>query len=124
MRFVIVNIMNSKELRNRVYNFSLQVIQFLDAIEIKRIYFSISDQLLRSSTSIGANLIEARAAHSRKDFIKFYEIALKSCNESKYWICIFRDGLKINNSQIKKNFTRSRRTFKNISFFDYNIEIK
>lgn len=116
--------MNSKELRNRVYNFSLQVIQFLDAIEIKRIYFSISDQLLRSSTSIGANLIEARAAHSRKDFIKFYEIALKSCNESKYWICIFRDGLKINNSQIKKNFTRSRRTFKNISFFDYNIEIK
>ena len=52
---------------------------------------------MRSATSVGANLIEARAAHSRRDFIKFYEIALKSSNETKYWLCLIRDGLNVNN---------------------------
>ncbi|HRZ29331.1 MAG TPA: four helix bundle protein [Candidatus Paceibacterota bacterium] len=40
--------------------------------------------MLRSATSIGANIIEARASSSKKDFIKFYEIALKSANETIY----------------------------------------
>ena len=50
--------------------------------ELKRM---IADQLLRSATSIGANTVEAQAASRRKEFIKFYEIALKSANETKYW---------------------------------------
>jgi four helix bundle protein len=64
-------------------------------IDIKRIYYSLVDQLLRSSTSVGANVVEARAFHSNKDFIKFYEISLKSANECKYWLCLLRDGLKL-----------------------------
>ena len=65
------------------------------------------DQLLRASTSIGANLIEARAAHSKKDFIKFYEIALKSSNETKYWLCLLRDGLKIDKMKINSFLTEA-----------------
>jgi len=39
--------------------------------------------------------VEAKSASSKKDFINFYQIALKSANETKYWLCILRDGLKI-----------------------------
>ena len=67
---------------------------------LKRIFYSLIDQFLRSSTSIGANLVEARSAHSKKDFIKFYEISLKSSNETKYWLCLLRDGLKIDAEKI------------------------
>lgn len=49
---------------------------------------------MRSATSIGANIIEAQAASSKRDFIKFFEIALKSANETKYWLCLFKDGTK------------------------------
>lgn len=83
------------DIRKRCYLFSLDVINFLDRLDVKRIYFSITDQLLRSTTSIGANIIEAKSASSKKDFINFYQIALKSANETKYWLCLLRDGLKI-----------------------------
>jgi len=51
-----------------------------------------ANQLLRSSMSIGANLIEGSAASSRLEYKKFYEVALKSANETKYWLCLLRDS--------------------------------
>jgi four helix bundle protein len=89
-----------KDIKIRCYSFSLSIIQFIDLISIKRIFYSLIDQLLRSSTSIGANIVEARSAHSKKDFIKFYEISLKSANETKYWLCLLRDGFKIDKNKI------------------------
>lgn len=50
----------------------------------------ISDQLLRSATSIGANVIEAEAASLRKDCIDFSTYALKSANECKFWSGLLR----------------------------------
>ena len=88
--------MDAKELKNRVYKFSVSIVKFVNEMETKRINISLTEQLIRSGTSIGANLIEARSAHSKKDFIKFYEIALKSNNETKYWLCLIRDALNIN----------------------------
>jgi len=52
----------------------------------------ITNQLLRSATSIGANVIEAKSASSKRDFIRFYEISLKSANETKYWLGLLRDA--------------------------------
>jgi len=45
--------------------------------------------------SIGANVVEAKNSSSRLEFKRFYEIALKSTNETKYWFCILRDGFEI-----------------------------
>ena len=84
-----------EDIKKRCFNYSLSIIKFIENVDIKRIYYSIFDQLLRSSTSVGANVVEARAAHSNKDFIKYFEIALKSANETKYWLCLVRDGLKL-----------------------------
>lgn len=89
-----INISNSKStnVKVRAYHFSLEIIKFVNDLPNKRAFWSIGDQLLRSSTSIGANMVEAKASSSKKDFIKYYEIALKSANETRYWLCLLRDS--------------------------------
>ena len=86
-----------KEIKVRCYKFSVDVIKFISSLDVGRKFQSIVDQFIRSATSIGANVVEGKSAHSKKDFIKFYEIALKSANETKYWICLLRDGLDLKN---------------------------
>ena len=51
----------------------------------------IIDQLIRSATSIGANVVEAKSSSSKRDYLKFFEIALKSANETKYWLILIRE---------------------------------
>lgn len=46
--------------------------------------------------SIGANIVEARASSSKREFIKFFEIALKSANETGYWLSLLRDSRLVN----------------------------
>ena len=58
------------------------------------------DQLLRSGTSIGANYIEAIAGSTRKDFTNFLSHALKSANESKFWLSLLKDTKKGNLTKI------------------------
>ncbi|MBI5152089.1 four helix bundle protein [Candidatus Peregrinibacteria bacterium] len=84
----------------RSYQYSISVIKFLNNLPNERNYWVVSDQLLKSATSIGANIAEAKSASSRKDFIKFYEIALKSANETKYWLGLLKDALKISQVEI------------------------
>lgn len=83
---------NKEEVKIRAYRYSVKLIRFLAALPDSQVYRIIKDQLLRSGTSIGANIIEAQAASSKKDFIKFYEISLKSANETLYWLGILRDA--------------------------------
>lgn len=82
----------SNDVKVRAYEFSLDIIVFVNELPNKRGFWSIGDQLLRSATSIGANMMEAKSSSSKRDFIKYYEIALKSANETKYWICLLRDS--------------------------------
>ena len=86
---------NSKfksDLKKRCYEFSLEIIKTTDSLPNKRSSWIIADQLIRSATSIGANLIEARASSSRLEFKKFYEISLKSANETQYWLELLLDA--------------------------------
>lgn len=85
--------MNEKpyDIKHRCYQFSKELVQFISTAKYERIHFSMFDQLLRSGTSVGANIIEAKSGSSTKDFKKFYIIALKSANETKYWLCLLRD---------------------------------
>jgi four helix bundle protein len=83
------------ELKYRAYRFSVEIIKFIGALPNQRTYRIIADQLVRAATSIGANVIEAQAASSKRDFIKFYQIALKSANETKYWLGLLRDATEI-----------------------------
>jgi len=81
-----------RDLRQRCYQFSLEIFKLTDTLPQKRSGWVIADQLIRSATSIGANLIEARASSSRLEYKKFYEILLKSANETIYWLGLLRDA--------------------------------
>ena len=89
------------DLNRRCYLFGLDVIRLTDVLPNKRSAWIIADQLIRSSTSIGANLTEGKASSSRLEFKKFYEIALKSANESKYWLNLLSDAKLADEYKIK-----------------------
>ena len=80
-----------KKLIIRSFNLARNVIKLVDKFPQKRSAWIIIDQLLRAITSIGANIIEAQAASSRKDFINFLNHALKSGNETKFWLALSKD---------------------------------
>lgn len=80
------------DLRQRCFQFGLNVIKLTDNLPQKRSAWVISDQVIRSSCFVGANLVEARGSSSRLEFKKFYEIALKSANESKYWLELLKES--------------------------------
>jgi len=90
----------SKNLNSRAFLFAIDIIKFIETLSLKKISNSVLDQLLRSATSIEANIIEAKGSGSKKDFIRFYQIALKSASGTKYWIYILKDGFNINNKEI------------------------
>ena len=67
-------------------DFAVNMINFCDSVKGHR---SLVNQLERSATSIGANVREANYAQSRADFIAKFQIALKECYETEYWLELF-----------------------------------
>jgi four helix bundle protein len=90
------------EFSRRCYDYSIAVIKLIKGLPEKRVFWTLSDQLVRSATSIGANIIEAKSASSKRDYIKYYEIALKSANETKYWLALLRDALDVEKDEVNK----------------------
>ena len=66
--------------------FALEIIKICNEIKQKKRESILTNQLVRSGTSIGANIREAFYAHGRADFIAKLQIALKECSESEYWV--------------------------------------
>ena len=81
----------SARVRERAYAFSLDIIRLYQRIKGQN-EFVLSKQVLRSGTSIGANVEEASAAQSRKDFIAKMSIASKEARETLYWLRLLRDS--------------------------------
>lgn len=78
-------------IKERSYEFSLKIIQLYRAL-CKQNEFVMAKQVLKSGTSIGANVEEAAAAQSRKDFISKMAIASKEARETNYWLRLLRDS--------------------------------
>ena len=77
------------------FDFAIQIIELYKML-VEQKEFVISKQLLRSATSIGANIEEANAAQTKKDFISKMSIASKEARETKYWLRL------LNKSQLVK----------------------
>jgi four helix bundle protein len=75
----------------RLITFSIKTLKLSERMKQKRILLPIIDQLIRSTTSIGANVVEAKASSSRRDYLRFFEIALKSANEARYWLILIKE---------------------------------
>ena len=90
---------SKNNVKERSFYFSLSVIHFLKVLPKDYILQTIGRQLLRSATSIGANIIEGQAATSKKDFGNYYAIALKSANETKYWLALLKEETTVDLSE-------------------------
>lgn len=78
---------NDKEniIVNKAFQFAIQIVAFCEELENNKKYV-IARQLLKSGTSIGANVREAQNAESKNDFIHKFKIAAKEIDETGYWI--------------------------------------
>jgi len=83
------------------YAFALQIIQLYKCLTEKK-EFVLSKQILRSGTSIGANIHEAVASESKKDFIHKLGIALKESRETSYWLNLLNDSSYITNEEFNR----------------------
>ena len=82
--------MAESKLRDLSTDFAVKVIKMCDKIKG---HYSLVNQLERSSTSIGANIHEANYAHGKADFVAKFQIALKECYETEYWLeLLFETG--------------------------------
>lgn len=72
--------------RSKSKRFAVRIVKLYQYLCDEKREYVLSKQLLRSGTSIGANLAEAECAISRKDFLAKIYIALKECAETKYWL--------------------------------------
>ena len=77
-------------LYKKAYSFSVEIIKTYKFL-IKDKEFVLSKQLLRSGTSIGANIAEANGAISKNDFSAKMSISYKECLETKYWLSLLKD---------------------------------
>lgn len=85
--------MSDSILRDRSKELAKQIVVLCRGIRAKYHETILTNQLLRSGTSIGANVYEAQYAQSTKDFISKFEIAQKECNETDYWLdLLFETG--------------------------------
>ncbi len=71
---------------DRSFSFAIRVVKLHRHLVERHKMFALADQLLRSGTSIGANVTEAQDAQSKKDFVSKLSIAIKEAKESRYWI--------------------------------------
>ena len=90
------------KISHKCFYFSKEVIGFIKECKYDRIYHSMFDQLLRSATSIGANVVEGKSGSSKKDWKNFYVIALKSANETKYWLCLISETMEVSKTKISE----------------------
>ncbi len=78
------------DIRSRTFEFSVQIIELYKFLQNEKKEYVLGKQLLRSGTSMGANVEEATAAQSKKDFIAKMSIALKEARETNYWLRLLK----------------------------------
>lgn len=69
------------------FDFALSIVQYTEILQEQK-HFVIANQLLKSGTSIGANIMEAQNAESKADFIHKMKIAAKEADETQYWLLL------------------------------------
>ena len=93
------NDMAESKLRDLSMDFSVEVLKMCDSING---HSSITNQLERSATSVGANIHEANYAQSKADFVAKLQIALKECYETEYWLELFVKSELLERENAKK----------------------
>ncbi len=93
--------MENKEniLKEKSYRFALRIVNLYKFLTTEKKEYVLSKQVLRSGTSIGANVVEGNQAQSKADFIHKLSISLKESFETQYWLDLLRDSEYISPDQ-------------------------
>ena len=94
-------VMSDSVLRNKSKEFAKSIVFLCRKLKQNDVEGALINQLLRCGTSVGANVHEAQYAQGTKDFISKFEIALKECNESEYWLELLHETNSINEVEFK-----------------------
>lgn len=94
--------MSESIVANKAYAFALDIVKVYKYLITDKHEFVLSKQLLRSGTSIGANIHEAVSAQSKKDFIYKLSVALKESKETQYWLNLLKDSEFIDSEVFNK----------------------
>ncbi len=86
---------------NKSFFFAVRIVKLCKHLRGTKKEYTLSKQLLRSGTSIGANVSEAQQAQSRADFIAKLSIALKEAVETSYWLRLLQATDYLNNMEFK-----------------------
>ena len=112
--------MSNSILLDKSKDFALEVIRLCNKIKTNKKESILTNQLVRSGTSVGANIREAFYAHGKADFVAKLDIALKECAESEYWLELLMEGGYTDNRivlehcvEVKKILIASINTAKN-----------
>lgn len=106
---------NDSIILKKSYSFALDITGLYDEIRDKKKEFTLSKQLVRSGTSIGANATEAQHAESRKDFIHKLSISQKECSETIFWLNLLKDSNYISLNQFDSLVLKAKELHKMIS---------
>ncbi|HTS69669.1 MAG TPA: four helix bundle protein [Terriglobia bacterium] len=91
-----------RDLAERLLEYGAAIIELTESLPNTLVGRRVGDQLLRCSTSAGANYEEARAAESKEDFIHKLQIALKELRESNYWLRLLNKSGKVTDERITR----------------------
>lgn len=91
-----------KDIKEWTLELAILVIKLSEELKTKRIDLDTISQIRRSGTSVGANVREAKASSSRKELARFYDIALRSANETDFWIEVLKRGYNFDSELLQK----------------------
>jgi len=90
-----------KDIKERTLAYAVVMVKETLVLKKEGVEYALRDQLLRSGTSIGANVREAKASSSRRELIRYYEIALRSCEETEFWMNVIQLGYEMSKSRFE-----------------------
>ena len=79
------------DFKKRCYLFSISILKLSEKLRSNSLNWPLIDQLVRSGTSIGANVVEGGNSVSKKEFIIYFQIAFKSSSETLYWLSLLKE---------------------------------
>ncbi|MBQ7817530.1 MAG: four helix bundle protein, partial [Oscillospiraceae bacterium] len=91
--------MNSAAVQEKSFRFAVRIVNLCRYLQTERKEYALSKQLLRSGTSIGANITESQQAQSRADFVNKLNIALKEAYETNYWLRLMFETQYLNTQE-------------------------
>lgn len=89
------------DIDKRSFNFALRIVQLVNSLPKTLACRIVAGQLIRSGTSIGANIEEALGGHTKADFIHCINIAKKEARESRYWLKILVESSLLDNEDVR-----------------------